>query len=83
MGNYQVNPMQLVQMIKGGANPQQLLMSVLEGSMSNTPIGQNLLTLAKGNQTQGIEQIARNICQQKGVDYDTAFNTFKNNLGIK
>jgi hypothetical protein len=63
MGNYQVNPMQLVQMIKGGANPQQLLMNVLESSMSNTPMGQNLLTLAKGNQTRGIEQMARNICQ--------------------
>ena len=83
MGNYQVNPMQLVQMIKNGSNPQQLLMSVLENQMSGTPMGQNLLSLAKNNQTQGIEQIARNICQQRGVDYDTAFNTFKNNLGLK
>ena len=83
MGNYQVNPMQLIQMIKGGANPQQLLMNVLETQMSNTPMGQNLLNLAKGNQTQGIEQIARNICQQRGLDYDTAFNTFRNNLGFK
>ena len=81
--NYQVNPMQLVQMIKNGSNPQQLLMSVLENQMSNSPMGQNLLSLAKNNQTQGIEQIARNICQQRGMDYDTAFNSFKNNLGIK
>ena len=81
--SYQVNPMQLVQMIKNGSNPQQLMISILENQMSNTPMGQNLLTLAKGNQTQGIEQIARNICQQRGVDYDTAFNSFKNNLGIK
>lgn len=81
--SYQVNPMQLVQMIKNGSNPQQLMISILENQMSNSPMGQNLLTLAKGNQTQGIEQIARNICQQRGVDYDTAFNSFKNNLGIK
>lgn len=81
--NYQVNPMQLVQMIKNGSNPQQLMMSVLEGQMSNTPMGQNLLTLARGNQTQGIEQIARNICQQRGVDYDKEFNAFKNTLGFK
>lgn len=25
-----VNPMQLIQLIKGGANPQQLLMNVLQ-----------------------------------------------------
>lgn len=81
--SYQVNPMQLVQMIKNGANPQQLMMNILESQMANTPMGQNLLTLAKGNQTQGIEQIARNICQQRGMDYDTEFNAFKNTLGIK
>lgn len=81
--SYQVNPMQLIQMIKNGSNPQQLMLSVLEGQMSNTPMGQNLLTLAKGNQTQGIEQIARNICQQRGMDYDKEFNAFKNTLGFK
>lgn len=75
--------MQLIQMIKNGANPQQLMMNILESQMANTPMGQNLLTLAKGNQTQGIEQIARNICQQRGMDYDTEFNAFKNTLGIK
>ena len=51
----QVNPMELVQMIKNGSNPQQLMMSVLENQMSNNPMGQNLLYLAKNNQTQGIE----------------------------
>ena len=81
--SYQVNPMQLIQMIKNGSNPQQLMLSVLEGQISNTPMGQNLLTLAKGNQTQGIEQIARNICQQRGMDYDKEFNAFKNTLGFK
>lgn len=81
--SYQVNPMQLVQMIKNGSNPQQLMISILEGQMASTPMGQNLLTLAKGNQTQGIEQIARNICQQRGLNYDEAFNAFKNNLGLK
>lgn len=81
--SYQVNPMQLIQMIKNGANPQQLMMNILESQMANTPMGQNLLTLAKGNQTQEIEQIARNICQQRGMDYDTEFNAFKNALGIK
>lgn len=81
--SYQVNPMQLIQMIKNGSNPQQLMLSVLEGQISNTPMGQNLLTLAKGNQTQDIEQIARNICQQRGMDYDKEFNAFKNTLGFK
>ena len=79
---YPVNPMQLIQMIKQGQNPQQLLMSILEGQMQNTPMGANLLQLAKQNKTAEIERIARNLAQQKGLDYDTEFNAFKKNLGL-
>lgn len=39
-----INPMQLIQMIKGGQNPQQLMMSILEQQMQNTPMGANLAT---------------------------------------
>ena len=78
----QVNPMQLIAMIKNGQNPQQLLMSILEQN-ANTPMGANLLNLAKGNKTQEIEKIVRNIYKQKGLDYDQAFNALKETLGIK
>lgn len=78
-----VDYLQLIQMIKNGQNPQQLVLSILEDQMSSTPMGKNLLTLAKGNQTDKIEQIARNICQQKGVDFDTEFSAFKQKLGYK
>ena len=78
---YQVNPMQLVQMIKSGQNPQQLLMHVLEQQLNN-PMANNLLYLAKNNRTADIEQIARNISQQRGIDFDKEFNAFRNNLGL-
>lgn len=35
-----VNPLQLIQMIKGGQNPQQLVINMLQGKMGNTPMGQ-------------------------------------------
>lgn len=81
MGNYAVNPNELIQMIKGGQNPQQLLMGILEGQMANTPMGQNLLQLVKTNQPQGIEQIARNICKERGIDFDKEFSSFRQMLG--
>jgi hypothetical protein len=31
--------------------------------MADTPLGSNLLNLAKNNKTAEIEQIARNLCQ--------------------
>ena len=78
---YPVNPIQIIQMIKGGSNPQQLLMSILQGNMGNTPMGQNLMTLVQNGDKQGLEKIARNLCQQKGVNFDQEFNAFKQMLG--
>ncbi len=77
----QMNPMQIIQMIKGGSNPQQLIMSFLQ--QQNNPIANNLLQMAQNGNTSGIEQIARNICAQKGLDFDKEFNSFKQQLGIK
>ena len=58
------NPMNIIQMIRGGQNPQQLVMNLLENQMQNTPMGANLLNLARQNRSADIEQIARNICSQ-------------------
>lgn len=77
-----VNPMQIIQMIKSGHNPQQLMLNFLEGNLGSTPMGANLLNLAKGNRTQEIEQFARNYCKQRGVDFDSEFTAFKKNLGL-
>lgn len=41
-----VNPMMLIQMIKNGKNPQQLLMSILKNQSSNNPILNNAVNLA-------------------------------------
>lgn len=77
------NPNILIQMIKSGNNPQQLMLNVLQQRMGNTPMGENLLALAQGDDTAAIEQIARNICKQQGKDFDKEFNAFKNALGLK
>lgn len=78
-----MNPMQLIAMLRGGGNPQQLVMSLLQGEMGNTPMGQNLLFLAQKGDSSQIEEIARNICKQKGVDFDKEFSAFKQLLGIR
>lgn len=79
----QVDYMNLLQAIRNGANPQQLVMGVLEGQMANTPMGKNLLQLIKENRTSEIEQIARNICAEKGIDFDKEFASFKQSLGYR
>ena len=79
---YNVNPFQLVQMIKNGQNPQQLMLSVLENQMGNTPMGANLIQMARRGDSKGIEQVARNLAKQNGIDFDKEFMNFRKNLGI-
>ena len=79
----QVNPVDLIRMIKGGTNPQQLMLSVLEQRASGNPVYSNLVQLAKENKTAEIEQFARNLAQSQGVDFDKEFNAFRKTLGLK
>lgn len=77
-----VYPKELVAMIKSGINPQQLTLNILKNQMSNTPMGQNLLSLAQNGNTAQIEQFARNYVASQGKDFDQEFNSFKQMLGI-
>ena len=79
------NPLALnfLEMIKSGQNPQQLMLKFLESKASASPMGANLLTLAKNGNSAEIEKIVRNIAKQQGIDFDTEFNAFKNLLGFK
>lgn len=79
----QMNPMQIIQLIKGGQNPQQLVMQILQQQAQNNPMSANLLELIQNNKTADVEQIARNLAKTKGIDFDKEFNSFKQLLGIK
>lgn len=79
---YNVSPNQLIGMIKQGYNPQQLMLNILEQRMKGTPMGDNLLNLARTGQTGEIEKIARNLLAQRGLDFDKEFAAFKKNLGL-
>ena len=72
---------QIIGMIKNGQNPQQVMMNLLQG-MQNTPMGVNLLNLAKNNRGAEIEQIARNLMREQGKDFDTEFQTFRKKYGL-
>lgn len=72
-----VNPMQLIQLIKNGSNPQQLIMNILQQQSNNNPILNNAMNLAQNGNVSGLQMIARNIARQKGLNFDQEFNNFK------
>lgn len=74
---YNVDPMQLIAQIRQGKNPQQLMLNILEGEAATNPVMGNLLNLAKENRTADIEQFARNLAKEQGIDFDKEFSQFK------
>ena len=72
-----MNPANMIkQYISQGLTPQNIL-----GKLNiNNPIFNNIMDMAQNGNSQGVENFARNICKQKGIDFDTEFNKFKNNL---
>lgn len=77
-----MTPIEIIQMIRNGHNPQQIAMNVVKERLGNTPLGANLLTLAEQNKTTEIEQVARNLMTQKGLDFDKEFSAFKQKFGL-
>ena len=80
---YNVDPIYLLQAIKQGQNPEQLMLNILQNNMSSSPMGANLLKLAREGNTAEIEKIVRNISKQRGIDFDTEFPRFVQSLGLK
>lgn len=75
-----VNPMILIQMIKGGKNPQQLLMNILKNQGNNNPILNNAVKMAQNGNASGLEMLARNLTAQRGLDFDQEIMNLKNQL---
>ena len=67
-------------MMKSG-NPQQFMQQIMGNSqiMSN-PMMKNTMQMAQNGDIKGIEQMARNLCKEKGLDADEMFNQLKNSL---
>ena len=78
---YPVDPNVLINLIKQGQNPQQLMLAILQGQ-ADTPLGKNLLNLAQSGQTNELEKVIRNMySQQGGKNFDRDFEAFKRALG--
>lgn len=78
----QVDPNQLIQMIRNGKNPQQLMLNILNSQAQTNPIYANLSNMARQGRTRDIERFARNLVESQGRDFDTEFNNFRKGLGL-
>ena len=63
-----------IEFMKGIKNPQQFVMNMI--GQNQTPMGMQLINLAKTGNTNQIEQFARNVCKERGMDFDKSFAEF-------
>ena len=75
-----VNPMQLIQMIKSGKNPHQLVLSILQQQGQNNPIINNAINMAQNGNSSGLQMLARNLAAQRGLDFDKEIANLRNQL---
>ena len=66
--------MKTMEFLRGIKNPQQFVMNML--GQNQNPMATQLINLAKtGDKTQ-IENFARNVCKERGMDFDKSFAEF-------
>lgn len=75
-----MNPMNLMQMFQ---NPQQFMQKIMGNSqiMSN-PMAKNAVELMQKGDAQGVEQMARNLCKEKGLNADEVMQQIKSKFNL-
>lgn len=72
------NPINMIKAMMGKMSPKDMAMSMLKNN--SNPVFANLLEMANNNETEKLEQFARNICKEKNIDFDEDFANFMNNF---
>lgn len=73
-----MNPMQIIGMLQGQANPMQAMMSMF----GNNPQMQNILNMMQGKSPQEMEKMVRQAYQNKGMDINSMMSQLQQ-MGIK
>lgn len=75
-----MNPINIFQMMKAG--PKQFIQQMMgNNQMMSNPIMKNTLEMAQKGNMRGVEQMARNLCKEKGLNADEVFNQVKGRFG--
>ena len=77
-----INPMQLIQMAKGG-NPKQMIIDAVKKQTGNNPVLNNAIEMAENHDAKGLENLARNLCKTNGLNADDIVNQVRSQFGMK
>ena len=63
-------------------NPMNMIVSRLKQRMGNNPMVNNVISMAQKNDVGGLEQFARNLAKEKGVNIDDYYNQACQMFGV-
>ena len=68
-----MNPINIIQMMTSG-NPQQAIQRIIENnpSIQNNPLAQNAMKMYQNGDTRGLQNMAENMCKERGITVDQA-----------
>ncbi|WP_455652084.1 hypothetical protein [Phascolarctobacterium sp.] len=72
----QMNPLTLMQMfqqLRSNPNP----MAAMQSMMGNNPLFQRAMEMAKGKSPEQLQDTVKNLCQQRGIDFEQAKQQLK------
>lgn len=78
-----MNPMQLMQMIRNGGKPQQTIINMMKKQSGNNPVINNAINMIEKGDNAGLEKLARNLYQEKGINPDDMLSRVKNQFGLR
>ena len=60
-------------------NPQQFLQSAMNNTkLMQNPIMHNAIEMMQKNDYEGVENLAKNLCKEKGINYEQIYKEIKN-----
>lgn len=73
-----MNMMNAIKNMIGFNSPKEMVLNILR--QNSNPMINNLIQMAEKGDNKGIENFARNIFKDKGMDFDKEFSNFMNNM---
>lgn len=78
---FQLDKMMQMANMFNARSPQQALNPLLS-QFQNNPLFQRAQQMAAGKSPEEIQQIAKNLCEQRGIDMNQAFDQFRKNFNL-
>ena len=74
------NPLALMRAFR---NPQEFMQQAMQNSQINqNPIAKNAFSMYQNGDSKGLENLARNLCAEKGINPEDELKQIKSNFGM-